>query len=227
MFDRVTHVDRAARRRHRKVAHRQSSIAFAVALGLLAGTAAAQQAPPPAAPAQKPATLPAQGWAHKTGLVDLKLHTQAITPETIVARLSIQDTFARWGVAYDEARLDVVATLFTKDAVYEVVSGSYNPGVKQVGVDNIVRSVAGALKFQNDQRRHVISNVIINKLTENEATALAFCITTVAANGLSMGATVIYSADLKREADGVWRFSRFVIGIDDYAGRPPPPDVTK
>ena len=79
------------------------------------------------------------------------------------------------------------------------------------------------MKFQADQRRHVISNVIIDRLTADDATALAFCITTVAKNGLSIGATVIYSADLKRESDGVWRFSRFVIGIDDYAGRPPPP----
>lgn len=131
----------------------------------------------------------------------------------------------RWGWAYDEARLDVMKTLFTEDAAFKVVSGAYTPGVDVVGVDKIIGINTGALKFQGDQRRHVISNVIIEKLTESEATALAFCITTLAANGLSNGATVMYSADLRRGADGVWRFSRFVIGIDDYAGRPPPPPM--
>ena len=40
---------------------------------------------------------------------------------------------------------------------------------------------------------------------------------TIAADGLSLGATVIYSAELRKEEDGVWRFSKFVIGMDDYA----------
>ena len=62
-----------------------------------------------------------------------------------------------------------------------------------------------------------MTNVVIDRLTANEATAIAYGIVTVAANGLSLGATVIYSAELRREADGVWRFSRFVIGMDDYA----------
>jgi hypothetical protein len=43
---------------------------------------------------------------------------------------------------------------------------------------------------------------------------------TIANDGLSLGATVIYSADLHKGSDGVWRFSRLVIGMDGYAGAP-------
>ena len=43
----------------------------------------------------------------------------------------------------------------------------------------------------------------------------------VAADGLTLGASVLYVADLVREADGCWRFSYFYIGMDDYAGDRP------
>ena len=64
-----------------------------------------------------------------------------------------------------------------------------------------------------------MTNIVIDRLSANEATTIAYGIVTIAADGLSLGATVIYSAELRKEADGVWRFSKFVIGMDEYAGR--------
>ncbi len=62
--------------------------------------------------------------------------------------------------------------------------------------------------------------MVIEELTPETAKALAYGVVTVAADGLTIGATVIYTTELRKEADGAWRFSRFVIGMDDYIRRP-------
>jgi hypothetical protein len=165
------------------------------------------------------ATAPAQAWAHQSGVVRLKANGPPLANQDLRDRLLIQETFARWGIAYDEARLDVVRTLFTPDAVFEVTLGSAEPIARAVGLDEIVLNVGNSLRQQADQRRHALSNLVIDELSKTRATAIAYGIVTIAADGLKLGATVIYSADLRKEADGVWRFSRFVIGMDDYAGR--------
>ena len=165
------------------------------------------------------ATSPPQSWAHRSGIVHLQPNGVKLAADDTRNRLLIQEAFARWGIAYDEGQLDVVRSLFTKDAVFEVTLGSAEPIARAVGPDDIVKNVGNSMQQQSDQRRHAISNVVIDRLTKDAATAIAYGIVTIAADGLSLGATVIYSADLKRERDGVWRFSKFIIGMDEYAGR--------
>lgn len=164
-------------------------------------------------------TMPRPGWAHAADLVHLQINGKAATTDNVLDRLLIQEVFARWGVGYDEGRLDVIRSLFTSDAVYDVTLAGSKTMAHKVGPDNIVAGVRESLRQQADQRRHAISNIIIDRLTADEATAIAYGVVTVAADGLSLGATVIYSANLRRESDGVWRFSKFVIGMDEYAAR--------
>jgi hypothetical protein len=162
---------------------------------------------------------PRRGWAHIDGVVKLQKNGVKIEAENTLDRLLIQEAFSRWGIAYDEGQLDVVRSLFTKDAQFQAVLGSKEPIDAATGVDQIVRSVQNAVTQQKDQRRHAISNVVIDKLTDNEATAIAYGIVIIANDGLTLGATVIYHGELKKEADGVWRFSKFIIGMDYYAGK--------
>jgi hypothetical protein len=173
-------------------------------------------------PISSTATLvgePRQGWAHKDGVMSLKSNCPTIDAESAVNRLLIHEAFARWGIAYDEAQFEVIRSLFTKGAELVVLLGSKEPINSAKGSDAIVDSVANALRQQQDQRRHAITNVVIDRLTENEASAIAYGIVIVANDGLSLGASVIYFGDLRCEADGVWRFSKFVIGMDHYAGQ--------
>jgi uncharacterized protein (TIGR02246 family) len=161
-------------------------------------------------------TSPPQHWASKLGLVDLQVHGVALESNSVLDRLLIQEAFYRWGMAWDEARLEVVRSLFTKDGELVITRGSAQPLSRHVGRDAIAQYVDAAAQIQSDQRRHAMTNVVIDRLTASEATALAYGIVTIAANGLSLGATVIYNAELRKEADGVWRFLKFVIGMDDY-----------
>jgi hypothetical protein len=162
-------------------------------------------------------SFPPQHWASKVGLIDLQPNGVAVESANILDRMLIQEAFYRWGIAWDEARLEVVRSLFTMHGELVITRGTERPTSRHVGPDVIARYVDDASRVQADQRRHAMTNVVIDRLSVNEATAIAYGIVTVAANGLSLGATVIYSAELRKEADGVWRFSRFAIGMDDYA----------
>jgi hypothetical protein len=84
--------------------------------------------------------------------------------------------------------------------------------------------MSAVFAHQADQRRHVITNLAFESLQSDRAVCIAYGIVTIANDGLSLGATVIYSADLARAPDGLWRFSRLLIGMDGYAGQKPPAD---
>lgn len=164
-------------------------------------------------------SFPPQNWASKVGLVQLQPNGKADTTSNILDRLLIQEAFYRWGIAWDEARLEVVRSLFTKDGELIITLGNDKPITRHVGPEAIIKYVEGASKIQADQRRHAMTNIVIDRMTTNEAKTIAYGIVTIAKDGLSLGATVIYSAELRKEADEVWRFSKFVIGMDEYAGR--------
>ena len=166
------------------------------------------------------ADMPRQNWATTDKLLELK-PLQKIDPASLTDRMMIADVFARWGIAYDEGWLDVVRSLFTEDGVLDGQSGSAKPGsgptMHYVGRDAIAKAVERDRARQGDQRRHAMSNVVIDQLTKDTATAFAYGVVTAAGNDeLYLGASVLYRAELKKQTDGVWRLQRFVIGIDSY-----------
>jgi hypothetical protein len=175
------------------------------------------------APTKAP-TLPPQAWAHRQGKIDMRPMVPADwSAPALAARAQIAEAFYRFGVAHDEARVDVVVSCFTEDTVFEVAQGQAQAFTSFHGRDELFDRLTRIIAQQSDQRRHVISNVLVEQLDleAGTATALAFSVVTVAANGLSVGASVIYTADLRRESDGCWRFSYFFIGMDSYAGGKP------
>ena len=169
-------------------------------------------------------TLPRQAWAHRDGKIDLlPLAPADWSPEAIAARAQIADAFHRFGFAHDEARVDVLVTCFTEDGVYEVAQGQAEPFAHFVGREELFDRMTKIIAQQGDQRRHIFSNIIVDELdvAAGTAKALAFSIVSVAANGLSLGASVVYTTNLRREADGCWRFSYFYIGMDGYTTEKP------
>lgn len=170
------------------------------------------------------ASSPPQAWAHQLGLVRLNANGTPLVRDVVSDRLLIMEAFSRWGIAYDEGQPQVIGSLFTDDATYVVTEGSAAPLVTMQGRKTIVTGVMKVLRAQNDQRRHAMSNVVIERMDGTSAMALAYGIVTIAdGDTLTLGASVIYTADLVKGGDGVWRFSRFVIGMDKYVGTKPQP----
>lgn len=170
------------------------------------------------------ATFPPQAWAHRQGRVSMKtLQPADWSPEALAARAQIAEAFYRFGMGHDECRVDVVGSCFTDDVVYQVARGSAEPFSTFTGRDVVEERLGAIFDEMTDQRRHLVSNVVVEELDlgAGRADALAFGVVTVAADGLSVGASVFYDGALRREADGCWRFERFFIGMDDFAGRRP------
>jgi len=168
---------------------------------------------------------PRQNWAHADGVVNLQPGT-AMAPQSLADRMMIADAFARWGIGYDEGRLEVIRALFPADGVLEVLEAGAKPLQSLKGIDTILKNVASDRAKQNDQRRHAISNVVIDRLDGSKATAIAYGVVTAAGGGeLYLGATVIYRGDMTKMPDGTWRFAKLVIGMDAY--RRPAPAASK
>ena len=162
---------------------------------------------------------PGQAWSHRSGLVDLRpLAPADWSPRALAARAQIAEAFARFGTAFDEARVDVLCSCFTEDALFEVGLGSPEPRTRFRSRQEIAEGLPGRIEAQADQRRHVMGNVLVEELdlAAGTATALAYSVVTVASDGLSLGASVIYTSELRREDDGCWRFCSFFIGMDEY-----------
>lgn len=194
------------------------AIGGAAALPMLEAAASPVQtasATPPAA------SQPRQGWAHRDGAVAMRASGAVPASASALDYLLIHEALARYGMAHDEVRIAVLAALFTKDAVLEVAKGSGTPFQTVRGGKAIVANFANVLSQQRDQRRHCFSNILVEELTADRATALAYGLVTVAADGLTLGATVIYRAELRRGRQVPWRFSRLFIGMDDYTTPPP------
>lgn len=187
----------------------------------IAGAAALPFVKADAAPPAAKKTEPRQGWAHKDGRIRMLAPATVSATASPMDYLLIHEAFARYGMAHDEVQIDVLAALFTDDAVLEVAKGSGTPFQTVRGGKAIVANFANVLSQQLDQRRHCFTNILIEKLDGNRASSLAFGLVSVAADGLILGATVFYAADLQRGADGHWRFTRLFIGMDDYVTAPP------
>jgi SnoaL-like domain len=161
-----------------------------------------------------------RGWAHSEKIVDLGKNAAPPPARRTDDVIQIQELLSRWGIAYDEGRLDVIESLFTPDAQFEVTLGSARPIATVVGRARIVESVRSALAQQADQRRHALGNFVVDQTAADEASVIAYGIVALAAEQPTIGATVIYSANAKKEG-GVWRLSRLVIAMDAYVGTPP------
>lgn len=159
--------------------------------------------------------FPERGWAHRDKLVDLKARGALTSVAQLLDYLLIQEAFARYGMAYDEARIDVLTELFTADAVVELGRGSAKPFATLKTRDNIIANFAKALGNQHDQRRHFMTNLMVDKLTRTEAEAVSYEVVTIADHGFKLGATVVCTASL-RKTGGLWQFARMFIGMDDY-----------
>lgn len=165
-------------------------------------------------------TGPEQAWAHKDGRVDLGPQVAIPTTHDPLDRMAIAEAFYRFGIAHDEARLDVLESCFTGDAILEVIEAG-RPQARFEGREALLAGVGSVIAQQDDQRRHCITNVVTDRLEGDEARAVAYGLVAVADARIDFAASVIYSADLRREDDRVWRFARLMIGMDLYVGKKP------
>lgn len=91
------------------------------------------------------------------------------------ARAEFEEIINRISWGYDEADVDLLASLFTEDAVMAMRIGDRNGAIVGpfTGREAIRKLHADSLATQTDQRRHQISNLWVAKETDTEATVVS------------------------------------------------------
>jgi hypothetical protein len=119
------------------------------------------------------------------------------------------DVFARYASAMDDNAFKVLREVFTDDATFTVdITGGPTVGPYESG-DAIVEFISSTTQEQQDQRRHVITNVRIDG-----AEAYGILSLFVTADGqLTIQTTGVYKVSLADDAGRV-RFSSMYLTLD-------------
>jgi 3-phenylpropionate/cinnamic acid dioxygenase small subunit len=132
----------------------------------------------------------------------------------VADHLAVNQAFASYAWALDTADWDLLGRVFTEAASFTVaVTGGPTVGPVE-GRRAIVDFVSATMTAQEDQRRHVITNVRIEHEGPNEATATAILTLLVTAAGeLTLQSTGPYRVDVVDDG-GTWRFRRMHLTLD-------------
>ncbi len=161
------------------------------------------------------------GWAHRAGLIDLAIPAAEGPRLAADDRFALQELFARYAIAYDERRMDVLRDCFTDDATYQVQMGD-RVLARFEGADRAVAGMGSVMAEQGPaQRRHLMTNLVLSPAGDGSVRAIAYATVVVAtAAGPALGAAAVYAATVVRAA-GTWKFRQVRLGMDGYVGGAP------
>ncbi len=158
-------------------------------------------------------TGPVPGWASTAGRVHLS-DGRAADSSSLADRLLCGERVARYGWAYDERDREALAACFTVDAVWEGSLLGTTPVGPITGSTRIADWLAAFWPQQPDQRRHVLTNVVLD-LTGSTATAHAYLVLLSSQGGTtSVVSAGPYRFQLERQDDGAWLLSHLAAGFD-------------
>jgi hypothetical protein len=159
-------------------------------------------------------SLPVPAWANKAGRIVLKaLRTPRASNEAI-DRLLIAERIYRYGWAYDERDRELFSDCFCEESIWDGRVMDQEQVGPFVGRQAIVDWNTDFWKVQDDQRRHVFTNVIIDDLSDTEAVAHAYLLLTSAHDQEMRPVTTgPYQIKLVKEPDS-WRIKHLTSSFD-------------
>lgn len=157
---------------------------------------------------------PVPAWAHGTSTVNLTLAEARIHIPAFDDRQALQEVLHRYCWGFDERRTDILAECFTEDGQWEaIVMGetTVGPFIDRIGV---LEWLSRFWKYQKDQRRHMITNFIVEDISGDTASALAYLHLAGSNRAKThFEVTGFYRLNYKKE-DGMWKIRRFYGGFD-------------
>lgn len=129
-------------------------------------------------------------------------------------RSAIDNLLNEYALAYDENDMDVMAECFTTDAVLTLRVADGDLVGPFEGRDAIVAMMRDSLASQNDQRRHIVTNLVLRELSGTSAVVESYLtLISVSGGALTVLATARYEDRLVL-GDGRWQFSKRHIQLD-------------
>lgn len=162
-------------------------------------------------PVDRTALRPVPAWASGTGLIELNPHPDQVEPGL---RAQLQERAHRYCWGFDERRIDVLTGCFTEDAVWRGdVMGETAVG-PFTGRPEILRYLTTFWPHQKDQRRHILSNFIVETAQERAASALCYLQLMGSRDAASrLEITGLYSFRYRLDGD-TWRICALTAGFD-------------
>lgn len=132
----------------------------------------------------------------------------------MTARAEIENLLNRYSLAYDKPDMAVMAATFSDDAVMSLRIGGGDIIGPFDGKEAIMKLMTDSLASQSDQRRHLVTNLVIEKETDDEATVTSYLTLISVADGkASLLSTAVYEDEVRKD-DGEWRFTKRHIELD-------------
>jgi hypothetical protein len=157
---------------------------------------------------------PVPGWASALGLGVGWSVARPRPGSSAAGRELIAERVARYAWAFDERDRSLLGDCFTAEAIWEgSVMGRDQLG-PVTGREAIVDYLAGFWAAQDDQRRHMFTNVVTSELTADRAVSHAYLLLTAARDGrLSIATAGVYRFALSSDS-GDWRIHHLACGFD-------------
>jgi 3-phenylpropionate/cinnamic acid dioxygenase small subunit len=135
----------------------------------------------------------------------------------VTARAEIENVLGRAAWGYDENDVDLVAAQFAEDATMTMRIGRDGELIGPFEGRAAIRALhADSLRAQTDQRRHNLSNLIIEKETAEEVTAISNLTLLSVEDGVARVLSSGWYRDelVRRDADGGWLIRTRHIQLD-------------
>ncbi|HVX33933.1 MAG TPA: nuclear transport factor 2 family protein [Solirubrobacterales bacterium] len=157
---------------------------------------------------------PQPAWASECGHTNLGPAQAADAAPAAADRDLVAERIARYGWSYDERDAESLGECFTVDGTWQ----GRIMGTRQIGPFRgrkaIVEFLTGFWDEQADQRRHVFTNVVVDSLDGDRATAHAYLILLASSEERTSVETAgPYRFEAARD-DGIWRLTLLAAGFD-------------
>ena len=130
------------------------------------------------------------------------------------ARGAIENVLNRYSIAYDDNDMAEMADTFTDDAVLTMRIADGDLIGPFEGKEAVMKLMTDSLASQSDQRRHVTTNMVVRKETDDSAVVSSYLTLVQVKDGAAkVLSTARYDDELRREGDA-WRFTRRHIQLD-------------
>jgi hypothetical protein len=138
----------------------------------------------------------------------------------VADRLAIINLFGAYAYTYDENRLDEFRTLFTDSPELVLLHEGRTLSTDIDTVMSLLAARKAAFKAENNQRRHALNSFWFSSQGANEATGHCYVQVFAIKDGgpPSPDLTGRYEFTAINQ-DGTWRFSRWVVAIDQTQPR--------
>ena len=126
----------------------------------------------------------------------------------------IHYVLASWALGYDERDVPRMTECFTPEATMVLNIGGTETLGPFVGRDAVIKHITDHHEIQEDQRRHLVTNAVIEPLNDEEANVTSYLTLIVTdGDGVRLQATGVYRDRFMRGEHG-WRISYRHLDLD-------------